>query len=294
MSLKYDEWSIKNSESYRKSVRNLIIEEMRTQPTIDPETEVRKRVDFLKNFLKKSNRKAYVLGISGGQDSTLAGRLAQIAINELNEEYSTEEYKFIAVLLPHGVQSDIEDAIIAANDFIKADKIFINNIEDQVTAAENTFNSISEVKMTDFDKGNLKARVRMTVQYSYSAAYHGFVIGTDHSAENVTGFFTLWGDGAADIAPLFGLNKRQGRQILEFLECPEKLYLKKPTADLLESNPGLTDEDSLGVTYDEIDDFLENRAVPLEAVEKIVERYFITEFKRKPIPTLYNQDQEIY
>lgn len=290
MNLEYNEWSVKNSNSYRKAIQNAIVKEMKTQPLIEPKDEVLKRVGLLKDFLKNSNRKSYILGISGGQDSTLAGMLTQMAINELNEDTNTNDYQFVAVLLPDGIQSDIQDAIDAAQHFIKADNVFTNNIHPQVEAAKEVFEKSSGFEMTDFDKGNLKARIRMSVQYSYSAAYHGFVIGTDHSAENITGFFTLWGDGAADIMPLFGLNKRQGREILEYLNCPPHLYNKAPIAGLLDNEPDVTDEDVLGVSYNEIDDFLEGREVSIEAFDIIIKRYFVTRFKRKPIPNLYNQD----
>ena len=83
------------------------------------------------------------------------------------------------------------------------------------------------------------------------------MIGTDHAAENITGFFTKFGDGGADILPLFRLNKRQGKQLLKALGADPALYEKIPTADLEEEKPGIADEVALGVTYNEIDDYLE-------------------------------------
>ena len=94
-------------------------------------------------------------------------------------------------------------------------------------------------------------------------------IGTDHAAENVTAFFTKWGDGAADLLPLAGLNKRQGAALLEHLGAPRSTWEKVPTADLEDDKPQLPDEEALGVTYAHIDDYLEGKAVPDAARERI-------------------------
>ncbi len=102
----------------------------------------------------------------------------------------------------------------------------------------------------------------MAAQYEVAGLLGGLVVGTDHSAENVTGFYTKWGDGACDLAPLFGLNKRQVRQLAAFLGASETLVRKAPTADLECDNPGLEDEVALGLSYDQIDDFLEASRFP--------------------------------
>ena len=109
----------------------------------------------------------------------------------------------------------------------------------------------------------------MKVQYDLAGVYQGVVLGTDHAAEAVTGFFTKHGDGAADLVPLYRLNKRQGRKILEYLGAPEGIYLKVPTADLEDDKPLIPDEVALGVTYEEIDDYLEGKEIRLEAAEKL-------------------------
>src|SRR5690606_2243783 len=116
----------------------------------------------------------------------------------------------------------------------------------------------------------------------------GVVLGTDHSAENVTGFYTKFGDGACDLAPIFRLNKRQGKQLLKELSCPEKLYLKKPTADLEEGRPQLSDEVALGVTYDEIDDYLDGKKINVESRKKIENWYVTTEHKRQQPITVFD------
>jgi NAD+ synthase len=134
--------------------------------------------------------------------------------------------------------------------------------------------------MTDFTKGNVKARSRMIAQYAVAGQRRLLVVGTDHAAEAVTGFYTKFGDGAADLMPLAGLTKRQGRSLLEHLGAPSRLYTKVPTADLLDSTPGQTDEADLGMRYEDIDDFLEGGDIAPAAAEAIEARYLSTVHKR--------------
>ena len=257
------------------------------KPLIDPQEEIRKSIDFLKSYmLKHPFLKTYVLGISGGQDSTLAGRLAQLAMEELRADTGDADYQFIAVRLPYGVQADEADAQRAL-DFIQPDiRLTVNikpAVEGQVAELEK-----AGVLMTDFNKGNIKARQRMITQYAIAAQHAGAVIGTDHAAENITGFFTKFGDGAADILPLFRLNKRQGKQLLAVLGADPVLYEKVPTADLEENRPGLADEVALGVTYTEIDNYLEGKSIPAQAQETIESWWYKGQHKRHLPITIFD------
>ena len=257
------------------------------KPLIDPQEEIRKSIDFLKSYmLKHPFLKTYVLGISGGQDSTLAGRLAQLAMEELRADTGDADYQFIAVRLPYGVQADEADAQRAL-DFIQPDiRLTVNikpAVEGQVAELEK-----AGVLMTDFNKGNIKARQRMITQYAIAAQHAGAVIGTDHAAENITGFFTKFGDGAADILPLFRLNKRQGKQLLAVLGADPTLYEKVPTADLEENRPGLADEVALGVTYTEIDDYLEGKNISAQAQETIESWWYKGQHKRHLPITIFD------
>lgn len=262
--------------------RTDIIRELGVNPEIDPHKEIRARVDALKSYLFYSNAKGYVLGISGGQDSTLAGSLAQAAVSELKAE-TGEDYKFIAVRLPYGAQKDEEDAQEALA-FIKPDVSKVFNIKPAVDAVEEEYcedGKIDEKEyLTDFHKGNVKARMRMIAQYAIAGENNMLVLGTDHAAEAVTGFFTKFGDGGADFLPLSGLSKRQGKALLKELGAPERLYMKAPTADLLDKEEALPDEVALGVTYDEIDDFLEGKPVSGRVLEFLIDRYTKTAHKR--------------
>ncbi|MCM3719299.1 ammonia-dependent NAD(+) synthetase [Fictibacillus phosphorivorans] len=255
-----------------------IIKELLVQPNIDIENEMNERIQFLKDYVKKTGAKGYVLGISGGQDSTLAGKLAQIAMEQLREE-TGEEYTFIAVRLPYGEQKDEEDAQLALK-FINPDLSLTVNIKAAVDASVQSFSDATDKELSHFLKGNTKARERMKVQYDIAGAFHCLVIGTDHAAEAITGFFTKHGDGACDIVPLFGLNKRQGRALLKHLGADKRLYSKVPTADLEDDKPLIPDETALGVTYEEIDDYLEGKEISSSSKDKIEKRFIQTMHKR--------------
>ncbi|WP_434361617.1 ammonia-dependent NAD(+) synthetase [Parasalinivibrio latis] len=278
-------------------MEQVIRDEMRVLPTIDPSAEVLRRVGFIKKRLIQSGCKTLVLGISGGVDSSTCGRLAQIAVNELNASQNSQDYKFIAVRLPYGVQQDEDEAQLALS-FIQPSVSVAVNIKEGVdglhsSALESLADSgliPSDEGKVDFVKGNVKARARMIAQYEIAGLTGGLVLGTDHSAENITGFYTKHGDGACDLAPLFGLNKRQVRALAAHLGAPDQLVYKTPTADLEELAPQKADEDALQVSYDQIDDFLEGKEVSSEVKEKLVRIYMATQHKRQPIPTVYDDE----
>ncbi|HFR3662111.1 TPA: ammonia-dependent NAD(+) synthetase [Streptococcus suis] len=264
------------------TLQETIIKELGFKPSIDPEEEIRRSIDFLKDYLKKHPfLKTYVLGISGGQDSTLAGRLAQLTMEEMRAETGDDSYQFIAIRLPYGVQADESDAQ-AALAFIQPDVSLTINIKESTDAMVAAVNA-NGLAMSDFNKGNAKARMRMIAQYAVAGERKGAVIGTDHAAENITGFFTKHGDGGADILPLFRLNKRQGKQLLAELGADEKLYLKVPTADLEEDKPGLADEVALGVTYEQIDDYLEGKTIDPQA-QTIIEGWWNKTAHKRHLP----------
>lgn len=270
------------------SLQQEIIQALGVKAQIDVQQEIRRSVDFLKSYLQTYPFiKSLVLGISGGQDSTLAGKLCQMAISELREERGDDELQFIAVRLPFGVQADEQDCQDAIA-FIKPDRVLTVNIKGAVLASEEALREAG-IELSDFVRGNEKARERMKAQYSIAGMTRGVVVGTDHAAEAVTGFYTKYGDGGTDINPLFRLNKRQGKQLLAALGCPEHLYLKTPTADLEDDRPSLPDEVALGVTYENIDDYLEGKPVAPE-LAKIIEGWYVkTEHKRRPPITVLDE-----
>jgi NAD+ synthase len=269
-----------------RELQTRIIADLNVAAEIEPAEEVRRRVAFLKDYLRRTGAKGFVLGISGGQDSSLAGRLAQLAVEELADEGI--EAAFVAVRLPYNVQADEDDAQLALT-FIRPQRSVTFNIHRAVDAFEGEYADAVGHGMSDFTKGNVKARARMIAQYALAGQEGLLVIGTDHAAEAVTGFFTKYGDGGSDVLPLTGLTKRQGRALLEHLGAPERLYLKAPTADLLDHNPGQTDEANLGLQYADIDDYLEGRQVADEVARAIGARYLATEHKRRVPASLFDE-----
>ncbi|MDN5772612.1 MAG: ammonia-dependent NAD(+) synthetase [Brevibacterium aurantiacum] len=261
-----------------EATRDQIRHALGVRPTIDPATEIARRVEFLADYILTTGVRGLTLGISGGQDSTLAGRLCQLAVEELRRRGAAAE--FWAIRLPHHVQADESDAQDAL-EFIRADHELVINIGSATDAAAAEYNTATGEAITDFGKGNVKARMRMIAQFELAGEKRLLVAGTDHAAEAVTGFFTKFGDGAADVLPLAGLNKRQGRALLDHLGAPEHLVRKVPTADLLDDAPGQTDESSLGLSYDQIDDFLEGRDIEKAAASLLIEKYRATEHKRR-------------
>ncbi len=259
-----------------------ILEQWGVQPTEerDWDKEITLRVAFLRKTLLNAGRNALVLGISGGVDSLVAGRLCQLAVDSLKNEDPAAQ--FIAVRLPYGEQAD-EQAAQDSLRFIQPDRI---NTVDIKPGADTLHDMVlwnrpdTSDDRADFERGNLKARVRMAAQYEIAALNNGLVVGTDHNAEAVTGFFTKWGDGASDLMPLRGLNKRQVRLLAKALGASDSLADKPATADLENLRPQLADEAALGIPYDSIDDFLEFKGAPEEDVKKLVAIYEKTQHKR--------------
>ncbi|MEV8458903.1 MULTISPECIES: ammonia-dependent NAD(+) synthetase [Streptomyces] len=256
--------------------------DLQVAPAFDAAEEIERRVAFLAGQLTSTGLRSLVLGISGGVDSSTAGRLCQLAVERVRA--AGQEATFYAMRLPYGVQADEADAQRAL-EFIRPDRVLTVDVKpasdaalEAVLAGGTTFR---DAHHQDFVHGNIKARQRMIAQYAVAGAHDGLVVGTDHAAEAVSGFFTKFGDGAADVVPLTGLTKRRVRALAEALGAPAALVWKTPTADLETLDPGKPDEDALGVTYDDIDDFLEGKPVDAAAYEAIVRRYRLTEHKRQ-------------
>nr|WP_086938912.1 ammonia-dependent NAD(+) synthetase [Thaumasiovibrio occultus] len=282
--------------------RDVLIQQARAELGVTPmrqfnaEHAIRTRLDFLKSHLKASGLRGFVLGISGGVDSLTAGMLAQRAVDELNRELNDEHastsnstaqrYQFIAMRLPYGEQRDESEAqhALAA---INPDLVLTVNIQAASDALHHAvLQTLPSHTNSDFQLGNVKTRQRMVAQYDVAGMEQLMVIGTDHNAEALMAFYTKFGDGACDIAPLQGLNKRQVRTLAQTLGAPASLYNKQPTADLENDRPQIADETVLGVSYDEIDDFLEGKLVSDNAIETILRWYDKGRHKREPIYSL--------
>jgi len=258
-----------------------IIAALHVAPVFDAAAEIERRTAFLADYLRGTGLKALVLGISGGVDSLTAGCLAQRAVERLRAQgYGAT---FIAMRLPYGVQKD-EDEAQASLAVIRPDRILTVDIrpaaDGMLAALKKGDLAFRDAAHEDFVLGNIKARQRMIAQFAVAGAHDGIVIGTDHAAEALMGFFTKFGDGAADITPLTGLNKRRVRAVAQLLGAPDALVHKVPTADLESLVPGKPDEDAFGVTYEQIDDFLEGKPVSAEARRIILSTHRKSAHKR--------------
>ncbi|WP_134773188.1 ammonia-dependent NAD(+) synthetase [Ornithinimicrobium flavum] len=248
--------------------------------TFDAAAEAERRINFLATYLRDTGLKGYVLGISGGVDSTTGGRLAQLACERVRA--SGGQATFVAMRLPYGEQADEDDARRAV-DFIGADEVLTVDIRPGVDAQWQALLAaglhVSD-EVDDYHQGNVKARHRMVAQFAVAGTRSLAVIGTDQAAEAVVGFFTKFGDGAADLTPLFGLPKRRVREICRHLGAPPELVAKVPTADLESDKPLRADEEALGVRYEAVDDYLEGRQVTPEDEATILGWYRRTAHKR--------------
>jgi NAD+ synthase len=261
-----------------RPLQQTIIAELAVAPQIDPATEVETRVAFLRDYLETTGAAGFVLAVSGGQDSTLAGRLCQLAVEGVRRDGGTAE--LVTVRMPYRVQADEDDAQLALG-FIDGAAGLVVNIQGGVDGTAADVADALGAPVSDFAKGNVKARTRMVAQYAIAGERGLLVVGTDHAAEALTGFFTKYGDGGVDLTPLTGLSKGQGAALLRHLGAPARLYEKAPTADLLDETPGQTDEANLGLTYADIDAYLEGREVDDASAELIEQRYLATEHKRR-------------
>ncbi|ADB29523.1 NAD+ synthetase [Kribbella flavida DSM 17836] len=261
----------------RRYLQELIIAELGVTPSFDADVEIQRRVAFLADQLRRTGATSYVLGISGGVDSTVAGRLCQLAVERVRADGGSAT--FVAMRLPYGVQHDEEDAQRAL-DFIRPDETLTVDIKDSTDAMVDAMKHVGLGDRVEFHAGNVKARERMIAQYAVAGVRGGLVVGTDHAAEAVMGFYTKWGDGACDVTPLSGLTKRRVRAIGERLGASPEITGKVPTADLESDRPGIPDETVLGVSYDQIDSFLEGHDVDDQAAETIIATHRRTSHKR--------------
>ncbi|GJH04772.1 ammonia-dependent NAD(+) synthetase [Paraburkholderia terrae] len=271
-------------QQQRAARQRQIAAELHVADNFDAAREIERRVAFLADYLRANGLAAYVLGISGGVDSSTAGRLAQLAVERLRD--AQYDARFVAMRLPYGVQHDEADAQQSLA-FIRPDETLTVDIRPAADAMLASLSasglSFADASQQDFVHGNIKARQRMIAQYAAASARRGIVIGTDHAAESVMGFFTKFGDGGADVLPLAGLTKRRVRALAQALGANDALAHKVPTADLEILRPQRPDEDAYGIRYEDIDDFLEGKPVS-DAVFDTVMRFYDSTHHKRALP----------
>ena len=233
---------------------------------------------FLKDYLEDSHCDTYVLGVSGGVDSSLC---AAIAKNAVGKE------KLHCVLMPiNSAKEDLEDALTLVKDL---------DLKYTIFDASETFNHYVEtfskcgIELDRSTLGNLKARMRMSILYAIAQKERGLVIGTDNADERYVGYFTKHGDGACDILPIAHLLKGEVVEACKLYGIRNSLAERVPSAGLYE---GQTDEKEMGVTYQDLDAFLLGKDIADAPKERIAYLHKISEHKRKeiPIPARFERD----
>ena len=224
---------------------------------------------FLKDYLKNSGCKSYILGLSGGVDSSLVAALARKAVGK--------DKLFCYAIDIDSNPKDIEDAQRVAKQL---------DVNLKVVNLSDTYHSyLKDLDGEDFQrlsKSNLKVRMRMCALFAYAQEHSGLVLGTDNWDERYVGYFTKYGDGAADLLPIVHLTKQEVRESSKILGISEDLYNRVPSAGLFE---GQTDEGEMGVSYKDLDDYLLGKEVNSAAKARIEHLHKISEHKRVEIPT---------
>ena len=226
---------------------------------------------FLKEMLQKTGASTYVLGLSGGIDSSLVAALAKEAVGK---------EKLMCLMMPiDSHPDDLIDALFLADHFklnylvIDGSKSFHATVDEyKKQGVELSFAALT----------NLKVRIRMTILYAFAQTHGGLVLGTDNMDERYTGYFTKYGDGGVDLMPIAHLVKSEVMEAAEMLGVPSYLVKRVPSAGLF---PGQTDEKEMGVTYRDLDAYLLGKEVNEETKKRIEHLHKISNHKREPIPT---------
>lgn len=240
----------------------------------DYNIELKNRVEFIKEQLKLSGAKGIVYGNSGGKDCALVSILCKKACDNV-----------LGIIMPcqskRNYGEDTKDALDVANQFgIKTITVDLSDVKTQIV------NEISkEVEIISGANANIAPRLRMTTVYTVGQSLGYLVAGTGNASEIKMGYYTKWGDGAYDFNPISDLTVTEVYEFLEFLNAPENIIKKAPSAGLFE---GQTDEQEMGITYKAIDDYILYGKGDEETIEKIEGAYRRNAHKRKMPATYIN------
>ncbi|NJE07115.1 NAD+ synthase [Thermococcus sp. M39] len=244
---------------------------------LDYDEVITKLLSFIREKVDEAKVEGVVVGVSGGVDSATT---AFLAVKALGKE------KVLGLIMPYYENQDVEDAKLVCETLGINYKII--NIKPIVDAFEKSI----DFEPDKITKGNIMVRTRMILLYAHANQYNLLVLGTSNKSELLTGYYTKWGDGASDYAPLINLYKTEVWEIAKRLGVPEKIIKKKPTAGLW---IGQTDEDELGISYRLLDEILyrlvdlkmpkekiaEELNIPIEKVEHVENLIKKTEHKRR-------------
>lgn len=248
-------------------------------------------IDRLKEFQERNHVNGYVLGISGGKDSTVVAKLLVDAIGKEN---------VLGVLMPNGKQKDIEDSKRVC-ELLDIDYTIVN-ISDAYKCVIDEIQSIYDSDLPNIHGGytkngksllisdkaltNIPPRIRMTVLYAIAQSIGYLVAGTGNKSERFVGWFTKWGDGVCDINPIAHLTCSQVIELGDYLGLPYDLVHKTPADGLT----GKSDEDNLGFTYKELDTLIkkfeesDEYLFPTNKIESnILDMFYGSRHKFRPV-----------
>lgn len=223
---------------------------------------------FLKEYLESNKMDSYVLGLSGGVDSSLVAAIARKAVGK--------DRLYCYAIDIESNPKDVEDAKKVAKELDL--NLEVINLSKTYHSYLNNLSGEDFIRLT---KSNLKVRMRMVALFAYAQEKKGLVLGTDNADERYVGYFTKYGDGAADVLPIVHLTKQEVRDAAKLYGVSEILANRVPSAGLFE---GQTDEKEMGLTYKDLDDFLLGKEIDSKVKERIEYLHKISEHKRKPIP----------
>lgn len=226
---------------------------------------------FVRDYLEQTKMKQYVLGLSGGVDSSLVAAISKNAVGK---------DKLTCIMMP--IDSDPADLIDAKQVAKELDLNYI--VIDGSKSFHETVNRFLEagIELDRATLSNLKVRIRMTILYAYAQKVGGLVIGTDNKDERYTGYFTKYGDGGVDLLPIVHLVKKEVVEACKIYGLSTSLAERTPSAGLFE---GQTDEKEMGVTYKDLDNYLLGGEIDSKSKERIEYLHRISEHKRVDIPT---------
>lgn len=224
----------------------------------DYQRELELRVEFIRDVVSSARVDGIVYGNSGGKDSALVGILCKMACDNT-----------LGVIMPcsskRNYNEDKSDAELVANQFgIETRMVDLTKTKEQIVAALDPVTQLNEQALS-----NIAPRLRMTTLYAIAASENRVVAGTGNRSEGHMGYFTKWGDGACDFNPISDLTVTEIYEFLDFLNAPEVIISKAPSAGLFD---GQTDEQEMGVSYTAIDRYLRGEEVQ-EHERVIIERY---------------------
>lgn len=235
--------------------------------------EAEKAINWIKEFVESSGAEGVVVGNSGGKDSATVIAMATRALGK---------DKVLTIAMPcNSIKEDLEDAKLVSMTFDVP--LLEIDLSDSYNTFERTINNSLkgiDIELVNEAKVNSKPRFRMTTLYSVAQSMNYLVIGTGNLCEQMVGYTTKWGDNASDFNPIGNFTVREVLAIGKYLGVPDRIINKAPSDGL----GSKTDEEKMGVTYDQIEEYIETGKTSKEAMLVIERKNRVSKHKRSLVP----------